>query len=223
MTEARDSGASAPDRAYHHGNLREALVACGVDLARDGGPQALVLREVTRRVGVTPRAAYRHFADREALVTEVARVALTEMAGLIAARSEAIHADAPLERTIETLRTLGVAYIDYALDEPGMFAVAMTGLDRMVLATPIERGDRPESPYEVLNRVIGELVAAGALAPERAPGAVTMCWSSVHGFAALASQGPLREVPSGQTRGMADEMVRLVVDALLAVDGAAAA
>ena len=53
------------------GTVRSALVEAGLELARSGGPDAVVLREVTRMVGVVPNAAYRHFADRDALLAAV--------------------------------------------------------------------------------------------------------------------------------------------------------
>jgi AcrR family transcriptional regulator len=56
---------------YHHGNLRQALLEHAVDLARAGGPDALVLRDVQRAIGVSNSAAYRHYADRQALLTSV--------------------------------------------------------------------------------------------------------------------------------------------------------
>ena len=55
----------APTRStYRHGDLRRALLEAGIELARQGGPEAVVLREATRRAGVVPNAAYRHFASR---------------------------------------------------------------------------------------------------------------------------------------------------------------
>lgn len=56
---------------YHHGNLRQALLEHAVDLARAGGPDAVVLRDVQRAAGVSNSAAYRHYADRQALLTSV--------------------------------------------------------------------------------------------------------------------------------------------------------
>jgi AcrR family transcriptional regulator len=53
---------------YHHGNLRHALVQASTELARDGGPSAIVLREAARRVGVSANAAYRHFSALPDLV-----------------------------------------------------------------------------------------------------------------------------------------------------------
>ena len=63
-----DSGATQPpgqQRGYHHGNLRQALVDAGVELARTGGPNAVLLRAAARQVGVSHNAAYRHFANQE--------------------------------------------------------------------------------------------------------------------------------------------------------------
>ena len=57
--------------AYHHGDLAQALVDAGLEVTRAGGPSALTIREVTRRVGVSPNAAYRHFPDRLALLRAV--------------------------------------------------------------------------------------------------------------------------------------------------------
>jgi hypothetical protein len=69
MTETHHS--SQPRQTYHHGHLHEVLVKKGLEMARSGGTEAVVLREATRRAGVSPNAAYRHFANREALLDEV--------------------------------------------------------------------------------------------------------------------------------------------------------
>jgi AcrR family transcriptional regulator len=65
---------------YRHGDLHHALIAAGTELARVGGPDAVVLREATRRVGVAPNAAYRHFADRRALLEAVCSAAQSRLA-----------------------------------------------------------------------------------------------------------------------------------------------
>src|SRR5690348_16673402 len=66
------------------GAVRAALVQAGLELARSGGPDAVVLREVTRMVGVVPNAAYRHFADRDGLLAAVRDEAVAELAGRMA-------------------------------------------------------------------------------------------------------------------------------------------
>ncbi|MEV0375923.1 helix-turn-helix domain-containing protein, partial [Streptomyces sp. NPDC050636] len=65
---------------YRHGDLRNALIKAGLDLAREGGPEAVVLRAVTRQAGVVPNAAYRHFADRGALLHAVSQAAMAQVA-----------------------------------------------------------------------------------------------------------------------------------------------
>ena len=83
---------ASPARPYHHGNLRSALVEAGYALAVDEGPQALTLRGATRRAGVSPTAAYRHFADLDELRTAVGFRALQAMAGAIEQHQQAVVA-----------------------------------------------------------------------------------------------------------------------------------
>ena len=67
-TPVAEDGDAAESRGYHHGDLRAALITAGLEMTRSDGPSALSLREATRRAGVTPAAAYRHFRDRAALL-----------------------------------------------------------------------------------------------------------------------------------------------------------
>ena len=66
--KAASSSAPAARATYRHGDLHRALLDAGIELARQGGPDAVVLREATRRAGVAPNAAYRHFANRDDLL-----------------------------------------------------------------------------------------------------------------------------------------------------------
>ncbi len=117
---------SRPARdTYRHGDLRRALLAAGIDLARAGGPDAVVLREATRRVGVSPAAAYRHFADRHALLHAVCAVALSTLAMAMEAELAALPADAePADAGRARLRAVGMGYLRFALAEPGLFRTA---------------------------------------------------------------------------------------------------
>ncbi|MGC1175573.1 helix-turn-helix domain-containing protein, partial [Polaromonas sp.] len=74
-----------PRSTYRHGDLRRVLLEEGIELARTGGPDAVVLREATRRAGVAPNAAYRHFASREALLQAVRAAALSAVAAAMEA------------------------------------------------------------------------------------------------------------------------------------------
>jgi AcrR family transcriptional regulator len=110
---------------YHHGELRQALLGAGIALAQQGGPDAVVLREASRRAGVSHTAAYRHFADREALLAAVAEAAAAELASAMEQRL------ARVRKPRRRLRAIGEAYIDFALREPGLFQTASTGAPAM--------------------------------------------------------------------------------------------
>ena len=118
--------AGTPHRgSYHHGDLANALTAAATQLARDGGPQAVVLREAARKVGVSATAAYRHFAGYGDLIHAVKECAQDDLA--VAMRTE-LAATAPLaDRSAEVMRRLyaiGTGYLRFALAEPGLFRTA---------------------------------------------------------------------------------------------------
>lgn len=208
--------ADAIPRPYHHGDLRAALVRAGVDLAREGGPQALTLREATRRAGVSVGAAYRHFTSHEDLTYAVGSVGLASMARAIERRQAKVGEGQGLAHAHAMLCGVGLGYIDFALDEPGLFEVAMAGMFTMA-HTSIEsaRGDRGRTPYELLVDAVTTLVDLGQLRAEESYTVAITCWSTVHGFAMLATRGPLRELPRQARDGQAAEVVRTLVAALL--------
>ena len=178
---------------YHHGDLRTALIDAGLALTRTGGPEALTVREATRRAGVSPNAAYRHFADREALLGAVASAIQHRMAAQM-------HGSSRRRGAEDQLRAVGMGYIKFALDEPGWFMVAFFGA-----VNPDETAGAP--PYLALVDALDAMVAAGILAPERRDGAEWPCWSAVHGFAELALRGPLRRAPRRQVELLATRTV----------------
>src|SRR6266478_1596707 len=103
----------AERRRRPRGAVRDGLVAAGLELARAGGPDAVVLREATRMVGVVPNAAYRHFADRDELLAAVCAAAMRELADRMAAgvaRVRGQHGDPAAAR--RRLRAIGKAYLE---------------------------------------------------------------------------------------------------------------
>ena len=194
MTEAK---------AYHHGDLRAALIDAGLQLTRAGGPEALTIREATRRVGVSPNAAYRHFADREALLTAVGTAIQSRMAARM--RSATRRRGSTERQALDRLRAVGLGYIGFALDEPGWFAVAFFGP-----VGPSETGTAP--PYIALVEALDSMADAGLLSPEQRVGAEWPCFSAVHGFAELALRGPLR----GVSRRELESLAKRTVDDIIA-------
>lgn len=192
---------------YRHGDLRNALVAAGLELARGGGPDAIVLREATRRVGVAPNAAYRHFADRSALLAAVSMEARTLVAQAMAEDQAAVPAmEDPREAARARMIAVGTAYLRFAQAEPGWFRTAFTVPDRVDESAEYGR----PSPFVALVEALDAMVAVGALPPDRRPGAEFAAWSAVHGLAMLVLEGPLRRLGDEERRFAARRVLGMV-------------
>jgi len=170
---------------YHHGNLRAALIEAAAELARAGGPDAVVLREVARVVGVSHNAAYRHFADREEVLAEVGELAMAQLEQAMLAGMADVRTRDPRKRARDRLAATGRAYVTYALANPGLFTVAFAGATKHEAAEQAADESGSGGPYGVLNSVLDELVEAGAMPAARRRSADFTCWSAVHGYAGL--------------------------------------
>ena len=204
---------SRPARdTYRHGDLRRALLAAGIDLARAGGPEAVVLREATRRAGVSPAAAYRHFADRQALLRAVGAAALSALALAMEAELAALpHDGEPVVAARDRLRAVGTGYLRFARAEPGLFRTAFAVTAPVPGASGVTgRGGSGLSPFELLANALDGLVTTGTLAPERRPGAEYLAWSAVHGLAMLAIDGPLRGLANANAAAIGQRLLDMV-------------
>ncbi len=203
-------------RRRPRGAVRDGLVAAGVELARAGGPDAVVLREAARMVGVVPNAAYRHFADRDELLAAVAAAAMRELAARMAAgtgRVRGRHGDPAAAR--RRLRAIGRAYLEFARQEPGLFATAFALPHQHAYDAPGGGTGPHPLPLDQLRAVLDELADAGVLSRRRRPGLEYPIWSTVHGLAVLTGQGPLRELPDA-TRRHIEKLASAFIDAALA-------
>jgi AcrR family transcriptional regulator len=169
--------------------VRSALIEAGVELARSGGPNAVVLREATRMVGVVPNAAYRHFADRDALLAAVRDAALRQLAQRMAAGMSRVRAraDTPAGARLR-LQAVGKAYLDFARTEPGLFDTAYTATEH-----PTGGADDERWPFDYLKAALDGLEQAALLDPGRRADIEYPTWATVHGLAVLL-RGPLRSL-----------------------------
>ena len=193
------------ERPYHHGDLRRALVAAATDLAAREGPDGVALREAARRVGVSPSAAYRHFPSREGLLAVVGTEARLTLAQRMLTAMDAAGAGDAEARARERFRACGREYIRFALDEPGLFAVAFRP------CPPELYVPEDPSPYHVLASSLDALADVGVLAIPRA-GAEEYAWAAVHGAAVLLGTGA---IPATDRERVIDGTLDMVGDGLL--------
>jgi AcrR family transcriptional regulator len=191
--------------SYHHGDLRNALLETALALVAERGPEAFSLREAARAVGVSPAAAYRHFSDKTALLIAIASDGDRRLA---AAMERAIArlppASSPAAHALAVLSATGEAYVEFAVRHPSHFRVMFGPAARSEsfepCCAPSGRG-----PYDILVDALDQLVASGAIPPERRPGGEIAAWAAVHGLAALFVEGTLPIAP--RARGDAFRVV----------------
>ncbi len=204
--------------AYHHGNLRQALVDQAVATIRARGVDALTLREVGAGLRVSRTALYRHFADKQSLLAAVATQ------GFRAFRDALLRAWDGAGRGRDGFLAMGRAYIRFALENPPYYRV-MFG-DYLAAGADTPECDEPQAQvrselaaegqaaFQVLVDALIELQQAGLVRAGDPLDLAVFVWASVHGTAMLAIGGQL--TPGGRSiESMAAAAVGHVWDALV--------
>ena len=166
-------------RGYHHGDLKRALVEAARVLIAEKGPMGFTMAEAARAAGVSPSAPYRHFADRDALLREIALQGFAAFAD----RLERAWA-APRLTPLQALDAQGRAYLAFARDEPAAFQTMFGGgLD--FTAEPA-LGAAAERAFAALGKAVSGVLAS--MPPEKRPPSLmvaTHVATISHGVAAL--------------------------------------
>lgn len=197
---------------YHHGDLRNALTDAAMQLARHGGPEAVVLREAARHVGVSATAAYRHFANHEDLMHVIKDRALDILTAAMEAQLAALgHTSDPRADAVARMRAIGAGYVRFALQNPGIFH---TWWNPAAHHTSQEAGYQESRPFRVLTDALDELLRVGLLQPARREGAEIAAWAAVHGLAFLLLDGPLAELPESEKDAVIEATLDMVVNGI---------
>jgi AcrR family transcriptional regulator len=167
-------------KPYHHGDLKAALIDGAVELIAERGVRRFSVAELSRRLGVTVAAPYRHFANRDELLAAVAVRALHAFGEALAARSP--ETDPPEQR----LAAMAAGYVRFAAQEPALFGVVFgVGLDKK------KRDQELRQAYEdlegVLEACVAELCPGDPDAAEQLTDAIE---ATAHGYAALLTDQP---------------------------------
>lgn len=168
---------------YHHGALREALLAAAEAELVEAGVENFSLRAVARRAGVSHAAPAHHFANVDALLTALATVSFRRFDAALRARADAAGAD-PVER----LAAMTNAYIDYASGNAPMFDLQFTStrID-WTDATLVEAAD---AAYGTLREAVEAALAGRGRSEDEIERAIAAVWAAAHGLAALFARRP---------------------------------
>lgn len=214
MPPRRTTRLRKPRNRYHHGDLRSALVSTALRIVEEEGVEALTLRDLARRLGVSHAAPAHHFPDRASLLVALAGEGFLRLAEALAKGAAAAGRGRGAR-----LLAAGRAYVAFALDDPGSFRVMfgphVAGLPR----APAPVGRAAEDGYRVLAEAVEELVGPGD--PRAAP-LTFAAWSLLHGACTLFLDGLLpRQLPELAERRAFEAWIERSLAAL--ADGLAAA
>jgi AcrR family transcriptional regulator len=172
------------ERGYHHGNLKEALLQAALDLIAQKGAAGFTFADAARMAGVSPAAPYRHFRDRDELLTSIAQRGFEQFEAQLSAAWDDGRPD-----TVSAFMRVGTAYLAFAREEPAFYsAMFESGLPTDTTPSLMAAGERA---FGVL-RAAAERLAALAPSGLPRPPAMMMAlhiWSMAHGIASLFARG----------------------------------
>lgn len=180
---------------YHHGQLRQTLIALALEMVERGSPEDLSMRGLAERAGVSGMAPYRHFPDKAALL---AAVAATEFDAL---RQKLIAVDNSVDARAALVAFAGV-YVRFAVERPGLFRLMFGGAP----PTPDDGLADRATVFGLFMRRIEALVP-----PHRQRDAFFACWSLAHGLASLLVAGRVRQPPPDPA-ALAERIARMLLD-----------
>tara|TARA_R110000772_G_scaffold62593_2_gene140656 strand:+ start:567 stop:1172 length:606 start_codon:yes stop_codon:yes gene_type:complete len=164
---------------YHHGDLRVALITTGLKKLEEGSAESLSLREIAREIGVSATAIYRHFPDKESLLSALAAEGMAQLA-----REQKTAGKAGGK---EGFAEMGRAYVRFAMNNPALFRLVFSSLPA---AGDPNCANPEDSPGGLLRQSITELAGPKASDAQRKAG-VLRAWALVHGLAMLILSGQI--------------------------------
>ena len=198
-------------KTFRHGDLRNALMAAGIEMARAGGPNAVVLREATRQAGVSPNAAYRHFANQAELLDAVRSACLSRLAAAIEGEMKKCRPGRdPQAFARKSLRAVGMGYLGFAMKEPGVFRTAFSVPPPVHSPNPANTASMGLNAFQLLSLALDRMLAGGLISKKVRQDAEYLAWSTVHGLALLALEGPLHQMPHEIVLALGDRLVVMV-------------
>ncbi len=192
--------------AYHHGDLRVALLDEAAAMIAEGGAASVTMRALGQRLGVSRAALYRHFADKTALLVAVAAAGFDRLKD----RLQTIDADAP-RSSVERLRRMGEAYVRFALENPAHYRL-MYGKEMLTREDLPELREAAEALFEQFVDVIRAHQRSGTIKRQNPQAQAYVAWSAVHGLASLVIEGQIHG--TDDIDGLIRQTTRTVLDGM---------
>lgn len=189
MAQSKERTPVRPKKRFHHGDLREALIAATRELLIEHGPEGFTLADACRRAGVTTAAPYKHFRDKQEILEEIV---LRGFAELTAANAKAVAEGGP--GTIRGITAMGISYLNFAVGQPAVFRLMFGHKSELKQVKQVD-----ESGRQCLKHVIDEVASYGRKHGHSADAeAIALrLWTFVHGASSLELDGDYQRVARG--------------------------
>ena len=193
---------NATAKPYHHGDLRDALIAAGEEVLRERGVAGFSLREAARRAGVSPAAPAHHFGDARGLLTAIATLGFNGLSQALIAANAAGGADRQAR-----ILAQGHAYVRYAMTQAARFDL-MWQRDLLNAEDPDFQAAGFHA-FSLLSELVTGVPLTLAAVQDKLPSdpRVIATWSVVHGFAGLARQGAFDPETPGLLDGVLSSLM----------------
>jgi len=193
-----------PENAYHHGDLREALVRAALKEAEQGGPESISIKALAKKLGVSQPAPYRHFADRDALLQAATAEAFRQFNAVL---REALNVPSQHSKLSRFAKTA----LDFGLRRNGIYRLMFVSRTTACAPANSELHIAARETFGLLVDAF-EAPAVGLLRERHA----LQIWATLHGVIMLAEQGLLTGQVAQVTREeLIEDIVQQIKTALL--------
>jgi AcrR family transcriptional regulator len=192
------------ERGYHHGNLKEALLQAALNLIAQKGAAGFTFADAARMAGVSPAAPYRHFRDRDELLSSIAQRGFEQFEAILVQAWDDGRPD-----TVTAFERVGRAYLEFARNEPAFYsAMFESGLPVDLNPTLMAASERAFAVIRAAAERLAALSPPGALRPPALMMALHI-WSMAHGVASLFARGDAarRKLPMSAEELLEAEML----------------
>ena len=180
MTSSAVQTGSLARRERQKAETRQAILNAARELFVTQGVEATTMRAIALKIGYTPTAIYHHFRDKDALLEELCMADFRAL-------GQAMYKIGRIEDPVERLRRLGLAYADFALDNPSQYRFMFMTQQGHGHHEELGGSKPDEDAYQFLLSTVTDGIDAGRYRPELADPQemAQMMWSGVHGIVSL--------------------------------------
>jgi len=166
------------ERAYHHGDLRRAIIETAMGMLHEDKGWQFTLREVARRAGVSHAAPYKHFPEKAALLSEMALIGFDRIREAV----DVAKPQGPCSMR-EEFFAIGRAYVRFGTEAPGLYRLMFSA--EIGKAGDVHLNDRALAAFGVLVDWLERGQASGVLRKRDVRGQAAACWAQLHGITLL--------------------------------------